>query len=173
MNKYGFYESNLKMKRLPHIEKERWFTTAMFSASAKNHCASVSVLNLFKVFCKQDKAKDIPTFKSVHQKIGNGPVLFLRRKLIKHFSLNTKRIFSKKDMIDAIDQNEPVLLLLKASLFDWHWVLVTGYHDYHTLEIVDNWSALGQKTYVINQHSKMIPFFSFKVIFLDIISDSK
>lgn len=173
MNKYGLYESNLKMKRLPHIEKERWYHTAMFSASAKNHCASVSVLNLFKVFLKQDKVSGMPSFTSVHQKIGNGPVLFLRSKLKKHFSLNTKRILSKKDMIDAIDQNEPVILLLKASLFDWHWVLVTGYHDEHTLEIVDNWNAFGQKTYIINRHAKMIPLFSFKVIPLDIISDSK
>lgn len=174
MTNYGFYTDYKPYIRLKMIQNEAWFTTSMFSLRAQRHCSSVMALNLFHLFYLQGKTTHFNAselFSLIHKKMGNGPQLWIKSKMKRIFAqkglhLQLTRIKKRQDIFQAIQNNTPVLVLLRQHLFDWHWVMVVGVIDEDTLEIVDNWHQKGQRAYPLNQKAKLIQSFAYSCTLL-------
>ena len=140
------------------INQKHWHTTSEYAHIAKRHCAVTQVMNLYEII-----PNEAINFSLAHKYIKNGPVLFLKRKLKKSpFNLNVARIKNIKDVHQAINQNEIVVLLQRRSLFNWHWVIALGIKDEDTLLIVDGWHKKIQP-FNIKDKIKICYPFSFKV----------
>ena len=101
-------------------------TTAEFSATARNHCCAVMVLNLlllrFPAYCAGFSRSEL--FEEIHGEIGNGPVLSLRRanRFLQKTQLPGRLIRIPRSQFPSCRAEYHALLLAAAPL-DWHWVL--------------------------------------------------
>lgn len=135
---YGF-KSYLHIKdKVNHNLKIKWAKTPSYNHFANNHCAAVLVENISIYYQELNLINFKVDFKDIHNIVGNGPVLFLARKTRRyyqkhHLNLKTKVLFSQSKMKEQLDMKIPIALLLRKSLFDWHWVLAVAY-----LEIEDD-----------------------------------
>lgn len=163
-NNYGFLNKN-QLSKANFIEKEisdlkdfKWNITKTYSTVAKNHCGAILVANLYNYYFN-----DTDVFLDVFKIVKNGPVLFLTFKAKRFFNqynlkLDSKMLFTNKAIIKSINLNHPIALLLKKSLFNWHWVLCIGYRQYQDklyLKIIDGWSKT-YKYYLINDKSLLV-----------------
>ena len=73
------------------------------------------------------------------------------------YILNSSSVGSYSGFVDAIAADRPCALLLANELFDWHWVLVVGWHTYTGSEcyvrIVTGWDQTSTYFYRIHDGS--------------------
>lgn len=134
--------------------------TGTYSSMAKNHCATICLINLIKIMVKQkkeavlsvfdEKTEEKELFTGIYAITGNGPVIAICRKLNRF--LGNVNLFAQKtkygnveDVKEAIKNQIPVAVLLKGfSMTDWHWVICVGVRTYEDgrvyLRIIDNWN---------------------------------
>lgn len=104
-------------------------------------------------------------FKKFHREIGNGPIFFIPKKIVRVFKDLGKDLeyFSTRNAYEikaALDQNHMGILLLVNGLFDWHYVIVLGYRLYENEElyliIMDGWTKDRKRFYKINSGSLLL-----------------
>ncbi len=151
----------------------RYAVTGDYADRARNHCACVCCVNLVLYF-RYLEEKDRPSpvrmtrqerealkisralqrdalFERIHERLGNGPVFFIRKAALglleeNGFRAETLRIRprDREGMIRALDQGIPLALLLRISPFNWHWVLAVGWRIQEDgtflLEVADSWN---------------------------------
>lgn len=167
---YGFIKSkNMLNGEYTHGHIDyigtNWVTTGDLKYG-KNHCAATVGSNIALYYSNLGyrdlrKEKDEHgTFGELYKIIGNGPILFLRRKLKSYFKdrgynlkYKTHRSFEKIKV--AIKNNRPCAVLLSASPENWHWVMVIGFREYKTgekyLQILDSWNKNENNFYKMGQ----------------------
>lgn len=149
-----------------------------FNSFAKNHCGATFVTNLAAFF--EHKGYDgllvngslEETFKLVHSKIGNGPIMFVAPKARAYFKsrgydLKYRSLWGFKEAKDAIKRGNPLAILLAENPISWHWVMGLG-----TLEtgksqlfrVMNAWENTGDRYYLVNNRAL---FFSAKEYYLD------
>lgn len=129
-------EHQLILPKLP----SRWFVTDDFKMTAKNHCASVCVMNALLYFGRK------AAFSDVHAHIKNGPVLSMRKARL-WFCLH--KIRSTQQLNEQLSNGNPCALMLSTPRHEWHWVLVVGYlkspDGQQFLRIADGWHSNGER----------------------------
>ena len=136
-----------------------WGTTGEFEGigNAKNHCAATAAFNAVYYYRARNKNNSLfvngsraDTFKALHSKIGNGPVLFpTLQKGLKAYVSEAGSAFSTvadkayETLKSQIDGGCMCILLLSAGLTEWHYVNAIGYREYESGEkfvrVIDNW----------------------------------
>lgn len=154
-----------------------WAEMKNFDSFAKNHCAATFITNLCIFFENQGNDgllidNDIEkTFRHIHSKIGNGPIVTVTSKAKKYFKskgydLRYRSVVNSKEIKDAIINNHPLGILLAEAVFSWHWVLGVGYLEIDNLEflrIINAWEDTDDRYYLLNNKAL---FFSAKEYFL-------
>lgn len=140
-----------------------YITTADNKDLAKNHCGATAATNLGHYYLR-DLSFDL-LFKKFHSEIGNGPVFFIPKKILRVFKDLGKDLdyFSTRDVEEiktALYQNLMGILLLANGLFDWHYVVALGYRIYENgdmyLIIMDGWTKDRKRFYKINSGSLLL-----------------
>ena len=168
-SRYGFIDLReidqkkiVREKDIP-IKQKIFATTDLFEGHAKNHCAATLVTNLclyywslderYKPLLELDDRGQVDlqkTFAAVHKFVGDGPVLFLRKKALAYFksrgfTLEGRILHTKKALKEAVERKDPCAILLENAYNDYHWVLSTGYKESSFgdlyLNVIDNWYA--------------------------------
>lgn len=175
-NNYGFITSkqlsNISSIKTIVSNDMKFVCTSDFEDCANNHCAATLLTNLcifykakgYKNFINDDKE----LFKDVHNKVHDGPILFLANKAKKYFNkynynLEINKLKDIEEIKESINLGIPCAMLLMDGLFNWHWVLVIGYKDNY-LQILDNWHKDTNRYYLINNGSKLINVSSYKLV---------
>ena len=165
---YGFIrkskmpKKNYRSKSLDY-ERINWLRTRDLEYG-KNHCGATTGANLVLYYVSRGydnlriDASDYKTFKALHRIIGNGPVLRIPSKIKRYFRLKDYDLYYKairrpSSLKDSIESGHPLTMLVSASLFNWHWILVIGWREYENgdfyVEIVDSWNRDETRFYKI------------------------
>ncbi len=155
-----------------------WDITSNHNDIAKNHCGAVLVNNL-AIYFENIGYRDLmvnknkrETFVEIHKIVGNGPVLYLDKKIklffsIRGYKIKSERISSFEQIQKAISNKEPLSLLLMSNPLDWHWVMVVGCRKYSSgqeyLRILDGWNNTYNKFYKLNHGSYCILKTGYKI----------
>ncbi|NLW52331.1 MAG: hypothetical protein GXY87_03075 [Tissierellia bacterium] len=141
-----------------------WAQMKNYNSFAKNHCGATFITNLCIFFENQgfdglliDNDVD-KTFKYIHSKIGNGPIVTVASKAKRYFKsrgydLGYKSVINSKEIKSSIEKNHPLGILLAQSPIEWHWVLGVGYVEFDGLEffrIINAWEDTDDRWYVLN-----------------------
>jgi hypothetical protein len=152
----------------------RYAVTGDYADRARNHCACVCCVNLVLFFrALEERKSPAPAgrvtgeerearkrakalfrdalFERIHERLGNGPVFFIRKEALRLLEENGFRAEAlrirpsdREGMIRALDQGIPLALLLRISPFNWHWVLAVGWRIQEDgaflLEVADSWN---------------------------------
>lgn len=136
----------------------------------KNHCATTTGTNIILYFyhlgfwdlLEKDEEN---TFSEFYKIVGNGPIIFLARKLKRYFkdrayNLKYKRYSSFENVKDALNKNRPCSVLLSASLLNWHWIMAIGWREYESgekyIQIVDSWTKNDYRFYKVKKSGIII-----------------
>lgn len=146
---YGFYKNSFIK------DKRQYYTTSMFNHFAKRHCAFVTLLNVLVYY--DLKSKDLIDY--VYKLVGNGPILFMQRKIKRLFNylnidIDLKKIYRKNTLIKTLKNDDLVMVLLMRHIFDWHWVLTSEIKD-DELTVINAWNTK-PVAYQLNQGSRFI-----------------
>lgn len=117
------------------------FTTSQLP-NAKNHCATVALANVLKLYKLADSSKQ--SLIDVYSKVGNGPVIFLSRIIRKHYSSIECRYINKSKINNNKLESIYYLVCMPLSLFEWHWFVIVDTmnldnKDYYV--IFDGWNS--------------------------------
>lgn len=153
---YGLLRSDA-LPDAPHIETvipglhDRVVVTSDLP-DAKNHCAATAIANLALYFGNVGKSSALSetpeeTLCNVYEMVGNGPILFFKRKAERYFRHHGKiismRAVSRRELSFALVRGHICVLLLRDGLFKWHWVLAVGERVYASgsryLVVLDGW----------------------------------
>lgn len=179
---YGFLHEDsmphgdFKEIQLKDIEDLDWAVTGPYCDIAKNHCATVCLTNLYKIYCKKGLKGELKEndeiFKKVYGFTGNGPIIALGRKCRRFFRSLGMHMTMKKDrklddIISSINNDEPVALLVTGGLFLWHWIICVGVRTYadgtQYLKIMDNWNRTLKRFLPVKKHFTWIRALKFYV----------
>ncbi|MDO5037499.1 MAG: hypothetical protein Q4E37_04260 [Tissierellia bacterium] len=148
---------------VPGARGRRFMVTSDTSSLAKNHCGATAATNLALVYL--EGAQPGPLFLAFHQKIGNGPVIFMERKIQAVFRdlgqpLHYQRTRDPKRILAGLQEGTPAILLLARGLLAWHYVLALGYRVYPRGEVYlmvhDGWHREALRFYQLNQGSLLL-----------------
>lgn len=119
---------------------------------AKNHCAATAIANLALYFANIGTSSAVAatpqdTLRAVYQIVGNGPILFLKRRAKRYFQIHGEElemdVISRKEIPRALAHGHICVLLLRDGLFHWHWVLAVGERVYASgrkyIMVMDGW----------------------------------
>ena len=171
---YGFVQwgdlpvHNFVCDGLPNIDSIDWAVYSDYDDIADNHCGAVCVTNVMMYYASVGYTQVAvnnnvdSTFAAVHEYIPNGPQMFIAPGAKSYcssrgYTLNSSSVGSYSGFVDAIAADRPCALLLANELFDWHWVLVVGWHTYTGAEcyvrIVTGWDQTSTYFYRIHDGS--------------------
>ncbi len=159
--RYGFFDAS-GLPRYPAVSDVRleqlpaeFAVTSDYDPEARNHCAAVTATNISLILSPPANARTKEalgriahrSFTSIHNRIGNGPILNLERRIMRYYTeagipIRCRRLPDTAAIPSALMQNHPAALLLADSLFQWHWVTVIGqlsWPDDTVLIIADSW----------------------------------
>lgn len=138
-------------------------------AYAKNHCAATAIANLALSFAKRDAHEPLcatppDTLRDVYEMVGNGPILFFRRKAERYFHRHGKSVslqaVSRRDISAALRRGNICALLLRDGLFRWHWVLAVGERVYDSgkkyLRVMDGWHRGHPRYLAVGRRSSIV-----------------
>lgn len=169
--------NNLRQKNIDY-KIDKWAQMRDYNDFAKNHCGATFIVNL-AIFFESQGYKNLlindsidQTFKFVHEKIGNGPIVFVAPKARWYFStrgykLKYRFIDSFKLAKEAIDRGKPLGILLAQSPISWHWVLGLGYLENKKLQffrVINAWENTDNRYYLVNNKAR---FFSAKEYYIE------
>lgn len=148
-------------------------TTNMFT-NCKNHCAAICLTNLTLYYANRYpnliNNDTNNTFFSIHKLVGNGPKLFISKRIDKYYKqkgYTLKHTYINKDkIIESIKQDSPCALLLKGNIIDYHWVLCIGFRQYKDkvyLRIFDGWHNTIDAYYQLNGPTKLLHVTSYSI----------
>lgn len=148
--KYNFLPQNqlpdsVHSLALPGWEHS-WAVTGDFP-QAKNHCAAVCLTNAM-IYYRLGGGEEL--FPPIHRRLGNGPVLSLRK--AKRW-LNLRKLRNIDRLKAALEQNHPCALMLALPNGEWHWVLALGWQESADerlyLRIADGWHREADRFYPV------------------------
>lgn len=120
------------------------FTTSQLKGKAENHCASIAAANSMMILgCLPSDEKSL---KSVYKEIGNGPVIFLKRKMVNSYGhlISCHTINTQKIKLQTLHNENLILLCLPLSIVEWHWIVIVDSKiiDAEVIfKIYDGWNA--------------------------------
>lgn len=119
---------------------------------AKNHCAATAIANLALYYANIGKSSAVSatpkeTLESVYEMVGNGPILFFKKRaeryFRKHGEILSMHAISRAEISSALGRGHIAVLLLRDGLLHWHWVLAVGERVYASgrryLMVMDGW----------------------------------
>lgn len=119
---------------------------------AKNHCAATAIANLALYLANIGKSSAVAatpeeTLESVYEMVGNGPILFFKKRAERYFRKHGEILLmsaiSRAEISSALEDGRILVLLLRDGLFRWHWVLAVGERVYVSgkryIMVMDGW----------------------------------
>lgn len=170
--------SDIVLNVAPEIQ---WSITGTYSEKAHNHCATVCLMNIYKILAAQGKLKrktakaadsDADLFEKVYAIMGNGPVVAMISKGRRFFNsmgcpAKIQRVKSSRYIEEKIKNNIPVAVLVTGGLFKWHWIICVGVRTYadgsRYLIIVDNWNKRFDRLMPLKKHFSYVRAVEFDI----------
>ncbi|MDO5028754.1 MAG: hypothetical protein Q4E36_05760 [Bacillota bacterium] len=166
---YGFLDEQ-SLPKVPFTEKfitgaldQKFIVTSDHNDIAKNHCGATAATNLGLLYL--DKVDQSELFAAMYEKIGQGPVILIGKKISDVFktygkSLCYYRTRNLEKILAGLKDNSMAILLLASGIFAWHYVMALGYRIYEDGEsyliIQDGWHKNKFFYYKINQGSLLL-----------------
>lgn len=138
------------------------FVTSQMEGDAVNHCASIAVANMLLTYSRI--SYDIHDLTSIYGVIGNGPIVFLKKKLLEYYSDNLVYKYQSLRKLHAatFNENEVFLVCIPLNFIEWHWIVVIGrisHNGTDYFKLFDGWN----KTLRYVEVKKILIGYSIKV----------